>query len=167
MGFRARYLALSVLSTCYLLASAQTPQDRTAIQAIVSDEQEAWNRGDAKAFSVHFAADGSFTNVVGMQTYGVAPFQKQHAYILSTIYKGSHNEFTISKLRFIRPDVAIADVDSVLSKTVSVPPGLALWPDGALHTKLQLVLSKENGIWQIDAFHNVAAAPTQPGGHPM
>jgi uncharacterized protein (TIGR02246 family) len=167
MRFRAQCLFVFLLSTCSILASAQQPQDRAAIQAIVSDEQEAWNRGDAKAFSAHFAPDGSFTNVVGVQTYGIAPFQKQHEYIFSTIYKGSHNEFTIGKLCFIRPDVAVADVDSVLSKTVSVPPGLALWPDGALHTKLQLVLSKENGAWQIDAFHNVAASPTQSGGHPM
>jgi uncharacterized protein (TIGR02246 family) len=167
MRLRAQYLVISLLATCSLLASAQQPQDRAAIQTIVSDQQEAWNRGDAKAFSAHFARDGSFTNVVGMQTYGIAPFQKQHEYIFSTIYKGSHNEFTIGKLRFIRPDVAVADVDSVLSKTVSVPPGLARWPDGALHTKLQLVLSKENGAWQIDAFHNVAISPPQPGGPPM
>lgn len=138
---------------------AQQAEDKAAIQAIVQDLQVAWNRGDANAFASHFASDGSFTNVVGMQTYGSAPFLKQHERIFATIYKGSHNESTLGTLRFLRPDVAIADVEAVLTKTTSVPPGIALGSDGALHTKLQLVLSKEHGVWQIDAFHNVAVNP--------
>lgn len=136
-------------------AQAQSPTDKAAIQAIVQDEQDAWNRGDAQAFAAHFAPDGSFTNIVGMQTYGVEPFLKQHQYIFSTIYKGSHNEFKLGKTQFLRPDVAVADVDSVLSHFVSVPPGTPLGSDGAVHTRLQLVLSKDNGQWRIHAFHNV------------
>ena len=138
---------------------AQAPADKTAIQAIVQRLQSAWNRGDAEAFAANFAADGSFTNVIGMQTYGKAPFLKQHERIFSTIYKGSHNEFTIGTLRFIRTDVAVADVDSVLSKAIELPPGILPYPDGSVHAKLQVVLSKENGTWQIDAFHNVAVNP--------
>ncbi len=154
---RSSILLLSALLP--LAAHAQQNDDKAAIQAIVQDEQDAWNRGDAKAFASHFAGDGSFTNIVGMQTYGLEPFLKQHERIFATIYKGSHNEFTLGILRFVRPDVAVADVDSVLSKTVSVPPGVVLGPDGAMHTRLQLVLSKEHGVWQIDAFHNVAVNP--------
>ena len=66
---------------------------------------------------------------------------------------------TLGKLRFLRADVAVADVDSVVTNAVSLPPGTAVGADGALHTKLQLVLSKENGAWRIDAFHNVAVNP--------
>ncbi len=136
-------------------ARSQSPADKSAIQAIVQDEQDAWNRGDAQAFAAHFAPDGSFTNIVGVQTYGVAPFLKQHQYIFSTIYKGSHNELKLGRTQFIRPDVAVADVDSVLSHFVSVPPGTPVGADGAVHTRLQLVLSKDNGQWRINAFHNV------------
>jgi uncharacterized protein (TIGR02246 family) len=155
------FLAFACLG---LAARAQLPEDKTAIETIVHDEQEAWNRGDAKAFSIHFANDGSFTNIVGMQTYGVAPFLKQHERIFATIYKGSHNEMVLGKLRFVRPDVAVADVDSIVTHAVSVPPGIAVGTDGALHTKLQLVLTKEDGVWRIDAFHNVAvnAAAANP-----
>ncbi len=98
-----------------------------------------------------------------MQTYGLEPFLKQHERIFATIYKGSHNEFTLGVVRFVRPDVAVADVDSVLSKTVSVPPGIVLGPDDSMHTRLQMVLSKEHGVWQIDAFHNVAVSPALAG----
>lgn len=149
----------SVLTLTGLISSStahsQSQADRAAIQAIVQDEQDAWNRGDAHSFAAHFAPDGSFTNIIGMQTYGVEPFFQQHQHIFSTIYKGSHNELKLGKTRFIRPDVAVADVDSTLSHFVSVPPGTPLGSDGAVHTRLQLVLSKDNGTWQIQAFHNV------------
>jgi uncharacterized protein (TIGR02246 family) len=143
----------------FAAANAQSEQDKAAIQKIVQEEQDAWNRGDAQAFAAHFAADGSFTNIVGMQTYGVEPFRKQHEAIFATIYKGSHNEFMLGRLRFIRPDVAVADVDSVLSKFATLIPGTPLGSDGAIHTRLQLVLSREQGVWQIDAFHNVVLNP--------
>ncbi len=148
------------------ITRAQSQADQAAIQSIVQEEQEAWNRGDAQAFAAHFAPDGSFTNIVGMQTYGVEPFLKQHEHIFSTIYKGSHNELKLGRTQFIRPDVAVADVDSVLSHFVSVPPGTPLGPDGAVHTRLQLVLSKENGKWRIDAFHNVVLNPAFAAGPP-
>ena len=148
-------LAFSVPALTPLFSHAQADADKAAIQAIVQDEQDAWNRGDAHAFAAHFAPDGSFTNIIGMQTYGIEPFFKQHEHIFATIYKGSHNELKLGRTQFIRPDVAVADVDSVLSHFVSVPPGTPLGNDGAVHTRLQLVLSKENGQWRIDAFHNV------------
>ena len=146
--------------------AADNAADKAAIQAIIQNEQDAWNRGDAQAFCSHFAADGSFTNIVGMQTYGYAPFLKQHERIFGTIYKGSHNVLALGTLRFLRPDVAVADVDSTLSHIVSAPPGTPLFPDGSIHTKLQLVLTRQNGTWQVDAFHNVTVNPHIADGGP-
>ena len=163
MTARIRYASFCVCAAVACTAHAQAAPDKAAIQAIVQDEQDAWNRGDAKAFAAHFAPDGSFTNVVGMQAYGIAPFIKQHERIFSTIYKGSHNAMTLGNLRFVRPDVAVADIDSVVTNAVSVPPGTEREPDGSLHSKLQLVLSRENGTWGIVAFHNVAVNPAVAG----
>lgn len=161
-----RWLAMSLPLALPLTTHAQADQDRAAIQSIIQDAQDAWNQGDAHAFAAHFAQDGSFTNILGMQTYGIEPFEKQHERIFSTIYKGSHNELKLGRLRFVRPDVAIADIDSALSKFVSAPPGTPLGSDGAIHTRLQLVLSKEHGKWQIDAFHNVVLNPAFASGVP-
>ena len=164
VALRSSLLVLS--STLPIALPAQQQADRAAIQAIVQNESDAWNRGDAKAFAAPFAEDGSFTNIVGMQTYGRAPFEKQHQLIFATIYKGSHNELTLSHLKFVRPDVAVADINGVLSKISSTPPGTPLFPDGSVHVKLQLVLSKEHGGWQIDSFHNVTVNPKAAGGQP-
>ena len=61
-----RFALLCLVASLPLVAPAQRTDDTAAIQAIVQDEQNAWNHGDAKAFASHFASDGSFTNIVGI-----------------------------------------------------------------------------------------------------
>jgi len=145
------------------VAQAQNKDDEEEIRAIVQSEGDAWNRGDAQAFGAHYAEDGSFTNVIGQQLYGRQAFIEQHVRIFSTIYKGSHNTFLIGKIKFLRPDVAVVDIDGTLSGATRLPPGLKAQEDGALHVKLQEVMTKEKGSWWIAAFHNVAVYPLPPG----
>jgi len=159
------FLLLTVLVIPASKAAGQTPvnEDETQIRAIVESENEAWNHGDAEAFGAHYAEDGSFTNVIGQQLYGRPAFIAQHARIFSTIYKGSHNSLVIGRIRFLRPDVAVVDIDGVLSGATRLPPGLKAADDGSLHVKLQEVMTKEKGNWWIAAFHNVAVYPLPPG----
>ncbi len=140
-------------------APAQSDGDKAQITAVVQGETDAWNRGDAEGFAEHYAENGSFTNVVGQQLYGRKAFIDQHARIFSTIYKGSHSDFQVSHISFVRPDVAIVDIDGVLKDAVRLPPGLKVEKDGALHVKLQEVMTKEASGWMIAAFHNVAVYP--------
>jgi uncharacterized protein (TIGR02246 family) len=153
-------------ATCAMGEQAQplvaSPKDTAAIEALVAAEAEAWNHYDAKAFSVRFAQDGSFTNIIGTVLYGREAFERQHADIFASIYKDSTAKFTIGKLRFIRPDVAVADVDTTVTGFSRLPPGIQAGADGALHTKLQLVALKEHGQWWITAFHNVVVVPLPP-----
>jgi uncharacterized protein (TIGR02246 family) len=168
-----RFLAVPFLLLSTLLPGALAAQNAAAapaandseaqIRAIVDSETDAWNRGDAEAFGAHYAEDGSFTNVIGQQLYGRKAFIAQHSGIFSTIYKGSRCVFTIGKIKFLRPDVAVVDIDGILTGAKRLPPGLKAQDDGALHVKLQQVMTKENGGWQIDAFHNVAVYPLPPG----
>jgi ketosteroid isomerase-like protein len=44
--------------------------DEKAIKDVLRDFADAWNRRDAKAFSLVFAEDADFTNVVGMSAQG-------------------------------------------------------------------------------------------------
>jgi uncharacterized protein (TIGR02246 family) len=152
-----------VLALAAPTALAQSP-DLAAITAIVQSEADAWNQGDAEAFAAHYASDGSFTNVIGQQIYGKPGFIAQHAMIFSTIYKGSHNVFTIGHVQWLRPDIAVVDIDGVLTGALHLPLGLRPAADGGLHVKLQEVMSKENGAWLIRSFHNVAVVeiPAQP-----
>lgn len=56
-------LALVLLST---LVFGQGGPDQMAVRKIIHDQVSAWNKGDAEAYSRHFAADRTFTNIVGM-----------------------------------------------------------------------------------------------------
>jgi uncharacterized protein (TIGR02246 family) len=144
------------------LHEASNAKDVAAIEALVDAESAAWNCGDARAFAARFAADGGFTNVMGMVSYGREEFESRHAHIFATIYKGSVLRQTIGKLRFIRPDVAIVDVDAGVTGYVSAPHGVRTEADGVIRAKLQMVLVKEQGEWWISAFHNVGVTPLPP-----
>jgi uncharacterized protein (TIGR02246 family) len=106
-------------------ADPYCPQGSVAIATLVSAMTDAWNHADAASFSRRFAEDSGFTNVVGTVYYGRESFQQRHAEILDSIYKGSILKQTIGKPRFIRPDVAIVDINVALTGCQKLPPGIS------------------------------------------
>jgi uncharacterized protein (TIGR02246 family) len=108
-------LLLVVLSLRFLapMTGADKPRDDDSmIRQIVADQVNAWNVGDAKAFSAHFAEDGSFTNIRGTVFYGHRAFEERHVEIFSTFFKGSKLAMSVDKIRYVRPDVAIVDIST-------------------------------------------------------
>ena len=78
----------------------------------------------------------------------------------STIFKGTTPKSSIARLRFVRQDVAIADVSGEITGFPKAPPaGVPVGADGVLRFKLLLVLIKEQGVWWITEYHNVAVTP--------
>jgi hypothetical protein len=67
------------------MAGAQGKSDEAAIRSILQEEVTAWNKGDAQAYSQHFASDGTFTNIRGMFFTGHQAFLNRH----EEIFKGS------------------------------------------------------------------------------
>jgi len=130
--------------------------DVAAIDALVAEMAEAWNRGDAKGFSARVADDCSFTNVFGMVFYGHAAFEQRHREFFETVARGTRTTMSVAKLRFVREDVAVADVHCSMSGAQRLPPGIQALQDGTVHSRLQLVLLCESGAWWITAFHNTA-----------
>ncbi len=143
-------------------ATAIVAQDENGIRAMITAQTEAWNRGDAKAYSKFFHEDGSFTNIMGTTSFGRQGFESRHEELFATIYKGSNLKLTIKRLKFLRPDVALADIEAKLDGYSKLPPGIRTEPDGILRTRLQQVLIYENGMWGIAAFHNVDLKPLPP-----
>ena len=136
-----------------------------AIEAILTRQGAAWKAGDAAAFAADAQVGILFTNVVGMFSIGRAPFIAQHAQIFSTIYRGSTMEQQIVAVTLIRPDVAIVDTLAVLMDAPYRPPGIELI-DGAVRTRLEQVMVKNGGEWQVASFHNVAIHPAVANGAP-
>lgn len=98
---------------------AQTASDETAIRGIIQDEIAAWNKGDAVAYSRHFAADGTFTNITGQFFTGYDAFLKQHQVIFEGRFKQTTLQQDIVSLKFVRPDVAVVEVLTAVAGVVS------------------------------------------------
>jgi uncharacterized protein (TIGR02246 family) len=86
--------------------------DQLSIERPLASLDDAWARGDAGAFASRFATDGTFTNVLGMFFHGRDAFRERHDAVFKTVFKGSTLTLRIATLRFITPDVAIADTDA-------------------------------------------------------
>jgi uncharacterized protein (TIGR02246 family) len=133
----------------------KSADNEARIRHIIADQVAAWNVGDAKAFSASFATDGGFTNIRGTVFYGHQAFEDRHREIFQTFFKGSKLAMSPTKIRFVRPDVAIVDLTTELSELQGVPPGIKPAADGKIHTRLQEVFVKDKGEWLITSYHNV------------
>lgn len=134
--------------------------DEALIEALVEEQTVSWNKGDAHAFSARCTEGVSFTNIAGTSHYGRAAFEQRHAELFEGIFKGSIRRQSIKELRFLREDVAVADVKMELRGYARLPPGIQSGSDGVHRTSLLVVLIKEQDGWRIAAFHNVTIAPS-------
>ena len=132
-----------------------TAADQDAIQTLLDELTDAWKRGDAKAYGARFLPDGTYTNVNGEFYVGREEFDRRHALVFAGVFRATALSLTLKELRFVRPDVAIADIDTEVAGAQLRPPGVAVGADGVLRSRLLMVLAKEQDVWRIAAYHNV------------
>jgi uncharacterized protein (TIGR02246 family) len=108
MRFRPRLLPVLA---CFLLSAAALGQsnDEKDIRAIGAQIQSAWNKADAKEIADLFLTDGDYVSSTGRTARGRDELQKAFAAQWSGIYKGTKLSHTLTNVRFLRKDVAIAD----------------------------------------------------------
>ena len=135
-----------------------TAETRVAILAILAAQEAAWNAGDAAAFGTSALPDVVFTNVVGMFSVGIEPFNAQHAHIFATMYKGSRLSQELVHVAMVTDEVAIVDTLTAVTGYGHLPPGAAPI-DGALRTRLEQVMVRRDGAWRVQSFHNVPVNP--------
>ena len=135
------------------------PSDEAAIRRLLDDLTDAWKRGDAQAFGARYRDDGTFTNVFGTLHVGQDEFIRRHADVFHGFLKGTTIALTIRTLRFVRPDVAVADIDVAYSGFQAMPRGVRPAHDGLVHSSLLMVLLKEADGWWIASYHNVWLVP--------
>ena len=131
--------------------------DRAAFEGIVRQLETAWNAMDGSAFAVPFADDADFVNIRGEHFRGRAAIAAGHVAIFRSIYAGSTNQLTLETARLLRADVALVHVRSVLQ----APHG----PLAGRHSaRFSLLLTREQGGWEIAAFHNTLEPAQKPPG---
>ena len=156
---RTATVAAAALLLSTAAATANASADEAAIRAIVTAQEQAWNAGDGDAYARDVAPGASFTNLFGMVMYGAPAFAERHRQILTTFYKGTVKRHRIGRIRFVRPDVAIVDIDNEVSGVSAMPRGIAPPPDGVIRTRLMEVFVRRKGRWWIEAYHNVDLKP--------
>ncbi len=140
---------------------AQSRTDTVAIRNLIQEEIVAWNKWDAEAYSRHFAAEGTFTNILGMFYTGHKDFQERHEQIFKGVFHGTKLQQNIVSLRFIRPDVAVVETLTWVSgfSNAGPPQGAHTDEKGRLRTRLLQLMVKDEAGWKIEVYHNVDIKP--------
>ncbi|MDL2719015.1 MAG: SgcJ/EcaC family oxidoreductase [Acidobacteriota bacterium] len=137
------------------VTNAVAAAEEASIRKVIDAEEDAWNRGDAKKFAARFQEEGSFTDVFGAVSRGRAELEKRQVELFSSLFKGSRLALKVRRVRFLRPDVAIVDIDTEVSGFKKLPPTVYVDLEKVLRTRLQQVMVKTGTDWMVAAFHNV------------
>jgi len=116
-----------------------------AVDQLLGELAGAWNAGDARAYGARFCPDATITNTDGTLDLGRDEFVRHAEEAFQGVLAGTRLSLAVRKLRLVRPDVAVVDLDLRISGV----------PGGELRTSLMLVLVEEDDRWWITAQHNV------------
>jgi uncharacterized protein (TIGR02246 family) len=137
--------------------AADNAPDESAIRAVEVQQQEAWNRHDAKAYAALFTEDGDCVNVVGWWWKGRGEIEKKltDAYV----YVFRESVLTIGEVttRMLQPDLAVVHVRWTMTGA-RTPQGIPT-PQQGIQTQL---VQKQAGKWLIAAFQNTNSIPEMP-----
>jgi uncharacterized protein (TIGR02246 family) len=133
--------------------------DEQAIRDILKQLEAAWNASDSQAFASFFAEDANFIQIYGHQGDGREAIEGAHRIIFDTVYKGSHANYVLRSIRFVRPDVAV----------VLTQAHLKFWEgneEREMDARPTFIMVKEQGQWQIVAFQNTKISPMPAAAEP-
>jgi uncharacterized protein (TIGR02246 family) len=138
-----------------LLPDAVAAAEEPLIRKVVDAEEDAWNRADAKAFAARFQQEGSLTDVLGAVFRGHAEIERRQSELFSSYFKGSFLALRIRKIRFLKPDVALVEIDTEVSRFHKAPPAVFVDAEKVIRTRLLQVMVKSGSEWMISSFHGV------------
>lgn len=121
--------------------------DRSSLERLVEELEDAWNAGDSDAFAAAFADDADFVNVYGMHGRGRKAIANGHHFIFTTVYKDSKVEYRVVSARMLASGVALVHV----SARLNVPGGPLAGTHEALWSGVATLC---DDAWKFAAFHN-------------
>ena len=124
-------------------------QDELAVRNLVDGLVAGWNAHDGTAFARPFAADADFTNVMGLRARGRETIARGHDEIFATLFKDTTLAATIEQIRFLRADVAAAEVAFTLRMKDGTP-----WK-GFPRSLVSFVAVRDGSSWSIAVFRNM------------
>ena len=122
--------------------------DEEAIKRVIVAMDDAFN--SHKPDGALFTQDADFVNVNGTWLNGAAQIESGRRTAFDTRLKNAHTKSLEVRIRFIRPDVAIAHITSETAG-ITTADGRELPPQKELNVR---VLISEDGRWLVAAFQN-------------
>jgi uncharacterized protein (TIGR02246 family) len=151
--------ALLVLATVCGAQGLGSRDDEIAIRTVIVEMTDGFNRHDAAAATRMYKPDADFVSVRGEVGIGRDAAERGLRRIFETRAKAAMLKTEEVRIRFIRPDVALAHVTNELSGLVA--------PDGQTlpsHRELSLrIFVKDDGVWRVASFHNTMLSPFTGG----
>ena len=147
---RSLCLCLAVmyaLPASVVSAQSANPEDEQAIRDVLARFYEGWNTHDADKMVSVYADDIDHINVSAEWKKGKAVIKEAARKLHAGPAKNDRKTFTVEKIRFIKPDVAVIQV-----RSLSTGPGSACGGCGTLGT---YVMTKDTGQWLVVSFTNV------------
>lgn len=138
------YLCIYLAAICTLSASASQAQsvkseDETAIKDLLARFYKGWNNHEVEKMVSVYADDIDHINAFGRWNKGKQAIREDLTQFHAGPGKNSQKNYTIEKVRFLKPDVAVVQVRSISAV-------------GNIGT---YVISKEAGKWSVVSFTNV------------
>jgi uncharacterized protein (TIGR02246 family) len=153
-------LIVTLFASTLAFGQAQPDKEaRAAAQQTVQRFVDSWNREDGKAYGENYWPDAELVNPSGGIVNGRAAIAKEHVDLWAGIFKGSHVEAKVRRIRRLDPNHIIVDFDPELSHIQKPPPGAP--PNGVIKTHLKHILEKRHGEWKVVAAQNTFIAPQQ------
>jgi uncharacterized protein (TIGR02246 family) len=150
-------LVISIMALAQIASCASSEEETAAIRQVEMQQQEAWNRHDAKAYANLFSENGDCVNVVGWWWKGRVEIEKKLTAAYAFVFRESVLTITDVDVKFPAPETAIAHVRWTMVGART--PGALPKPQQGIQTQL---LQRQKGKWLIVAFQNTNALPEMP-----
>lgn len=129
--------------------------DSAAVKQVITDFSESFSRHDAHATAMTFAEDGDFTNMSGAHVHGRKAIEERFVPLYAGNLSAARRTDTVRSIRYITPQVAFVDADTVITGT-KAPDGSEIPVRKGL---MIVVLAKEKDRWVISNFHEAEYPP--------
>lgn len=100
-------LLASTLSFARITFAAGETGDEAGVHQLQTQQQEAWNRHDAKAYAALFAEDADCVNVVGWWWEGRAEIESKLTAAYAFVFRESALTLGEVKVRFLNAELAV------------------------------------------------------------
>jgi uncharacterized protein (TIGR02246 family) len=155
---------LAVFALLLLLPRASLSQSSAAdekdIRSMGTQIQDAWNKKDARMLADLWLTDGDYVSSTGRTATGRAEVERAFAAQWTGLYKGTKLTHTLTSVRFIRKDVAVADGAFEISGMKDAT-GKSLPTRSGLST---LIAARKGERWYVAALRGMV--PSVPEGSP-